>query len=149
MARNTCWARSAPGSRSILGIGYWPALILAPSRGAVGMVLERLFLRHVYQARPSLRAAAHLRPGADHRGRVPPVLRLSGQPYSVPAQLTAATNLGFMFLPNYRAWVIVASLAVCFGTWFLIERTRLGAYLRAATENPTLVRPSASTCRAW
>src|SRR5437588_13930 len=64
----------------------------------------------------------------------------SGQPYSIPSQLTGAHNLGFMFLPNYRAWVIVASMAVCLGTWFLIERTRLVAYLRAATENPSLVQ---------
>ena len=58
----------------------------------------------------------------------------------MPEQLQGGSNLGFMFLPNYRAWVIVASLAVCLATWFVIERTRLGAYLRAATENPTLVR---------
>jgi branched-chain amino acid transport system permease protein len=64
----------------------------------------------------------------------------AGLPYTVPDSLRGSQNLGFMFLPNYRAWVIVASLVVCFGTWFLIERTRLGAYLRAATENPTLVR---------
>jgi branched-chain amino acid transport system permease protein len=64
----------------------------------------------------------------------------SGLPYQVPSSLQGGRNLGFMFLPNYRAWVIVASIVVCFGTWFLIERTRLGAYLRAATENPTLVR---------
>ncbi|MGO9421232.1 branched-chain amino acid ABC transporter permease, partial [Roseiarcus sp.] len=64
----------------------------------------------------------------------------SGLPYSLPPELTGAHNLGFMFLPNYRAWVIALSAVVCFGTWFLIERTRLGAYLRAATENPTLVQ---------
>ncbi|MCM3754899.1 branched-chain amino acid ABC transporter permease, partial [Bacillus licheniformis] len=63
----------------------------------------------------------------------------SGQPYDVPSQLSGATNLGFMFLPNYRAWVVVASLAVCLATWFVIEKTRLGAYLRAGTENPKLV----------
>ena len=64
---------------------------------------------------------------------------VSGLPYPIPPQLAGGQNLGFMFLPNYRAWVIVASLIVCFGTWFVIEKTRLGAYLRAATENPTLV----------
>jgi branched-chain amino acid transport system permease protein len=64
----------------------------------------------------------------------------AGLPYTVPESLQGGRNLGFMFLPNYRAWVIVASLTVCIGTWFVIERTRLGAYLRAATENPTLVR---------
>jgi branched-chain amino acid transport system permease protein len=64
---------------------------------------------------------------------------ISGLPYGVPPALSGGQNLGFMFLPNYRAWVVVASLAVCLGTWFVIEKTRLGAYLRAATENPTLV----------
>ena len=64
---------------------------------------------------------------------------VSGLPYTAPAQLAGGQNLGFMFLPNYRAWVVVASLIACFGTWFLIEKTRLGSYLRAATENPTLV----------
>src|ERR1700712_1410669 len=63
----------------------------------------------------------------------------SGQPYDVPSLLAGATNLGFMYLPNYRAWVVVASLVVCFATWFVIEKTRLGAYLRAGTENPRLV----------
>src|SRR5207244_2369881 len=64
----------------------------------------------------------------------------SGLPYPIPGELTGSRNLGFMFLPNYRAWVIVASLIVCLGTWFVIEKTRLGAYLRAATENPALVQ---------
>jgi len=64
----------------------------------------------------------------------------SGQPYQIPAQLLGGQNLGFMFLPNYRAWIIVVSLVVCLSTWFVIERTRLGAYLRAATENPQLVQ---------
>jgi branched-chain amino acid transport system permease protein len=64
----------------------------------------------------------------------------SGQPYQIPSQLQGGQNLGFMFLPNYRAWVIIASLVVCLGTWFVIERTKLGAYLRAATENPALVQ---------
>ncbi len=65
---------------------------------------------------------------------------VSGLPYSIPPQLSGGQNLGFMFLPNYRGWVVVASLAVCLLTWFVIEKTKLGAYLRAATENPTLVQ---------
>src|SRR5207244_1769349 len=65
---------------------------------------------------------------------------ISGMPYPIPAELAGSRNLGFMFLPNYRAWVIVGSLIVCVGTWFVIEKTRLGAYLRAATENPALVQ---------
>ncbi|MBF0336148.1 MAG: branched-chain amino acid ABC transporter permease, partial [Alphaproteobacteria bacterium] len=68
------------------------------------------------------------------------VYGISGQPYAIPPSLQGGTNLGFMFLPTYRAWVVVASLALCLGTWAVIEKTRLGAYLRAATENPTLVR---------
>ena len=72
---------------------------------------------------------------------------ISGLPYQIPDLLSGGQNLGFMFLPNYRAWVVVASVVVCLGTWLVIEKTRLGAYLRAATENPTLVGPSASTCR--
>jgi branched-chain amino acid transport system permease protein len=72
----------------------------------------------------------------------------SGQPYPIPEELQGGINLGFMFLPIYRGWVIVVSLVVCLGTWYVIERTKLGAYLRAATENPRWSRPSASTCRA-
>jgi len=68
------------------------------------------------------------------------VYGISGQPYAIPKELAGGRNLGFMFLPTYRAWVVLASLAACLGTWLLIEKTRLGAYLRAATENPTLVR---------
>ena len=123
------------------GIGYWPALIVAP------IVVGAHRRRHraavpamALQARPSLRPAAHLRPRADHRGRRAQLFRLGRLPYTLPDSLRGGHNLGFMFLPNYRAWVIVASLVVCLGTWFVIERTRLGAYLRAATENPTLVR---------
>ena len=98
-----------------------------------------LLLKHLYKHRSDLRPAADLRPGAaDRRGRVP--LRCSASPASpirCPKLLQGATNLGFMVLPNYRAWVVVASLPVCLGTWFVIERTRLGAYLRAGTENPS------------
>ncbi len=124
-----------------LGIGYWPALILAPIAVAVvGMALERLFLRHVYRLDHLYGLLLTFGLALIIEGVFRQYYGSSGQPYSIPDQLTGATNLGFMFLPNYRAWVIVASVAVCFGTWFLIERTRLGAYLRAATENPTLVQ---------
>src|SRR3954453_5707903 len=124
-----------------LGIGYWPALILAPIIvGAVGIAIERLLLRHIY--------------GLDHlygllltfgvaliiEGVFRQQFGSSGQPYAIPPELQGGRNLGFMFLPNYRAWVIVASVAVCLATLFTIERTRLGAYLRAATENPVLVQ---------
>jgi len=126
---------------NMAGLGYWPALILAPIIvGALGIVIERLLLRHIY--------------GLDHlygllltfglaliiEGVFRQQYGSSGQPYAIPPELQGGQRLGFMFLPNYRAWVIVASLVVCLGTWFTIERTRLGAYLRAATENPVLVQ---------
>ena len=124
-----------------LGIGYWPALIIAPiAVGIVGMAIERLLLRHI----------AHL----DHlygllltfglalviEGVFRQEYGSSGLPYTIPDELQSSRNLGFMFLPVYRGWVIAFSLAVCLATWFVIERTRLGAYLRAATENAALVQ---------
>jgi branched-chain amino acid transport system permease protein len=124
-----------------LGIGYWPALIAAPLVvAAAGMALERLFLRHVYRLDHLYGLLLTFGLALIIEGVFRNYYGSSGQPYSIPPELTGAHNLGFMFLPNYRAWVIGASLAVCFGTWYLIERTRLGAYLRAATENPTLVQ---------
>lgn len=124
-----------------LGLNYWFALVLAPIVvGAIGVVIERLLLKRI----------AHL----DHlygllltfglaliiQGLFRNQYGSSGLPYSIPPQLAGGQNLGFMFLPNYRGWVIVASLVVCLATWFLIEKTKLGAYLRAATENPTLTQ---------
>jgi len=123
------------------GINYWFSLVLAPvTIGAVGVVIERTLLKRLYGIDPiygllltfglALIAEGLFR---DHFG-------VSGQQYPVPELLQGATNLGFMVLPNYRAWVVFASLAVCLGTWWIIERTRLGAYLRAGTENPALVQ---------
>jgi branched-chain amino acid transport system permease protein len=124
-----------------LGIGYWPALILAPIVvGAFGIVLERLFLRYMYRLDHLYGLLLTFGLALIIEGLFRQQYGSSGQPYSIPSQLTGAQNLGFMFLPIYRGWVIVASLIVCLGTWFVIERTRLGAYLRAATENPTLVQ---------
>jgi branched-chain amino acid transport system permease protein len=124
-----------------LGIGYWYALILAPIVvAAAGIALERVFLRHVYRLDHLYGLLLTFGLALIIEGLFRNYYGSSGQPYSIPDELRGARNLGFMFLPNYRAWVICASLAVCFGTWFLIERTRLGAYLRAATENPTLVQ---------
>jgi branched-chain amino acid transport system permease protein len=124
-----------------LGIGYWPALILAPIVvGAFGIVLERLFLRYMYRLDHLYGLLLTFGLALIVEGLFRQQYGSSGQPYSIPSQLTGAQNLGFMFLPIYRGWVIVASLIVCLGTWFVIERTRLGAYLRAATENPTLVQ---------
>jgi branched-chain amino acid transport system permease protein len=124
-----------------LGLGYWEALVLVPLIvGALSIVIERAFLQwlyrldHLYGLLLTFGLALIIEGVFRHR------YGSSGLPYSVPAELRGVQNLGFMFLPNYRAWVIGASVVVCFATWFVIERTRLGAYLRAATENPALVR---------
>ena len=124
-----------------LGLNYWWALVLAPlAVGASGVVIERLMLSrlykldHLYGLLLTFGIALIIQGGFRHE------FGSAGLPYSIPAQLEGGQNLGFMFLPNYRAWVIFASLVVCLGTWFVIERTKLGAYLRAATENPAMVQ---------
>ena len=123
------------------GIGYWPALIVAPILvGLTGMVIERTMLQWLYKLDHLYGLLLTFGLGLIIEGVARNFYGSAGLPYRVPDSLQGGQNLGFMFLPNYRAWVIVASLAVCLGTWFVIERTRLGAYLRAATENPTLVR---------
>lgn len=124
-----------------LGLGYWWALLLAPiAVGILGMIIERTMLQwltgldHLYGLLLTFGLVLII------QGVFLAYFGASGMPYDMPEQLKGGTNLGFMFLPTYRAWVVVFSLFVCFATWFLIEKTRLGAYLRAATENPTLVR---------
>jgi len=124
-----------------LGLNYWVALVVSPLIvGATGIVVERFLLKRI----------AHL----DHlygllltfglaliiQGLFRNSYGSSGLPYQIPPQLAGGHNLGFMFLPNYRGWVVIASLVVCLTTWFMIEKTKLGAYLRAATENPTLTQ---------
>jgi branched-chain amino acid transport system permease protein len=122
-------------------LGYWWALIVAPLVvGATGIVIERLFLRWLYQLDHLYGLLLTFGLALILEGTFRNFFGSSGLPYSVPPSLTGGQNLGFMFLPNYRAWVVAASLAVCLATWFVIERTKLGSYLRAATENPTLVR---------
>jgi len=124
-----------------LGLGYWYALLLAPLIvGALGMVIERVFLKHLYKLDPLYGLLLTFGLALIAEGIFRELYGVSGQNYSVPEQLSGATNLGFMILPNYRAWVVLVSLIVCLGTWFLIERTRLGAYLRAGTENAALVQ---------
>ncbi len=123
------------------GIGYWPGLVLAPlCVGAFGVILERLFLRHVYRLEPLYGLLLTFGLALMIEGGLQQAFGASGESYPVPESLRGALNLGFMILPKYRAWVIVASLLVCFSTWFLIERTRLGATLRAATENAPLLQ---------
>jgi branched-chain amino acid transport system permease protein len=124
-----------------LGLGYWPALIIAPIIvGITGIIIERLFLQWLYKLDHLYGLLLTFGLALIFEGVARNYFGSAGLPYTVPESLRGGQNLGFMFLPNYRAWVIAASLVVCFGTWFVIERTRLGAYLRAATENPTLVR---------
>jgi branched-chain amino acid transport system permease protein len=124
-----------------LGIGYWPALVLVPLVvGVFGMAVERLALSRLYRLDPLYGLLFTFGLALVIEGVFRFYYGVSGNPYAVPAQLAGGTNLGFMFLPNYRGWVVVASLIVCIGTWLLIEKTRLGSYLRAATENPELVQ---------
>mgnify|MGYP003385695102 CR=1 FL=1 len=123
------------------GINYWYALFLAPlTVGAIGAVIERLFLKHLYKIDPIYGLLLTFGLALIAEGVFRELYGASGQNYNVPELLSGATNLGFMVLPNYRAWVVLVSLVVCLGTWFLIERTRLGAYLRAGTENSALVQ---------
>ncbi len=123
------------------GINYWWSLILAPLVvGAVGVVIERTLLKHLYKIDPIYGLLLTFGLALIAEGVFRDQFGVSGQSYDVPELLQGATNLGFMVLPNYRAWVVFASLIVCLGTWFTIERTRLGALLRAGTENPALVQ---------
>jgi len=124
-----------------LGLSYWWMLVLAPLVvGLVGVVIERLLLRWLYQLDHLYGLLLTFGITLVVEGLFRSFYGASGQPYEVPSQLAGATNLGFMFLPNYRGWVVVASLVVCFGVWALIEKTRLGALLRAGTENPRLTQ---------
>jgi branched-chain amino acid transport system permease protein len=126
---------------SALGLSYWWALIIAPIVvGITGIVIERLLLKPIYKLDHLYGLLLTFGLALIIEGLFRNYYGSTGLPYSIPPQLAGGHNLGFMFLPNYRAWVIVFSLAVCLGTWFVIERTSLGATLRAATENPTLVQ---------
>lgn len=123
------------------GLNYWAALVVAPLLvGALGVLIERTLLKQLYKIDPIYGLLLTFGLALIAEGVFRDQFGVSGQSYSVPEALQGATNLGFMILPNYRAWVIVASLTICFGTWFVIERTRLGSYLRAGTENPALVQ---------
>lgn len=123
------------------GIPYWGALLLAPVVvGIVGVAIERTMLSRLHDLDPLYGLLLTFGLALVIEGVFRNFYGVSGRPYPIPEALTGGRNLGFMFLPNYRAWVIVVSLVVSFGAWLLIERTRLGAYLRASTENPSLVR---------
>jgi len=122
------------------GINYWVMLIVAPLVvGAFGVIVERLLLRWIYKLDHLYGLLLTLGLTLLIEGIFRSVYGVSGLGYDTPDLLSGGTNLGFMFLPNYRAWVVVASVTVCLATWFVIEKTKLGAYLRAGTENPRLV----------
>jgi branched-chain amino acid transport system permease protein len=123
------------------GLGYWPSLIIAPIVvGIFGMIIERTMLQWLYKLDHLYGLLLTFGLALIIEGLARNKYGSAGLPYAMPDSLRGGQNLGFMFLPIYRAWVIAASLIICLGTWFVIERTRLGANLRAATENPTLVR---------
>jgi branched-chain amino acid transport system permease protein len=122
------------------GVSYWIMLILAPLLvGVFGILIEKTMLRWLYQLDHLYGLLLTFGVTLMLEGVFRSFYGVSGQPYSVPEALRGATDLGFMILPNYRAWVVLASLVVCLLTWFVIEKTRLGAYLRAGTENPKMV----------
>ena len=122
------------------GLNYWIMLILAPLLvGAFGILLEKTLIRHLYKLDHLYGLLLTFGITLLLEGVFRSFYGVSGQPYSTPALLQGGVNLGFMYLPIYRAWVVVASIVVCLATWFMIEKTRLGALLRAGTENPKLV----------
>ena len=124
-----------------LGLGYWWALVLAPLIvGATGIVIERLMIARLYKLDHLYGLLLTFGLALIIQGLFRNEYGSTGLPYPMPEALRGAQNLGFMFLPNYRAWVIAFSLAVCLATWFMIEKTKLGSYLRAATENAQLVQ---------
>ena len=123
-----------------LGIGYWWMLLLAPLVvGIFGIVIERTLLRWIYKLDHLYGLLLTLGITLLIEGVFRSIYGVSGLGYDTPELLEGATNLGFMIMPNYRAWVVVASVVVCIATWYVIEKTKLGAYLRAGTENPRLV----------
>ena len=126
---------------NLFGIGYWPALIIAPIVvGLFGILLERSMLQWIAALDPLYGLLLTFGLALIIQGVFQNYFGSSGLPYAIPNELQGGVNLGFMFLPIYRGWVVIVSLVVCLLTWYLIERTQLGSYLRAATENPTLVR---------
>ena len=124
-----------------LGIGYWWSLAIAPVVvGATGVLIERLMLSKLYKLDHLYGLLLTFGLALIIQGIFRNEYGSSGLPYAIPEALRGGNNLGFMFLPNYRAWVVGASLVICLSTWYVIERTKLGANLRAATENPMLVQ---------
>jgi len=128
-------------SLQYLGLNYWVSLLLTPLLvGATGVIIERTMLARLYKLDHLYGLLLTFGLALIIQGVFRNEFGSSGMPYAVPSFFTGGINLGFMFLPKYRGWVIVASLVICIATWYVIERTKLGAYLRAATENPSLVQ---------
>jgi len=126
---------------TFLGIGYWPMLIISPLLVAVvGVLIEKFLLKYLYQLDHLYGLLLTFGLTLILEGVFRSFFGVSGMAYSVPESLAGAVDVGFMFLPIYRAWVVVISLVVCFGTWYVIEKTKIGAYLRAGTENPKLIQ---------
>ena len=124
-----------------LGVGYWWSLLIAPiAVGAIGMLIERTMLSRLYKLDHLYGLLLTFGLALVIQGLFRNEFGSSGLPYQIPSEPAGGVNLGFMFLPKYRGWVIIASLIVCLSTWYVIERTKLGSYLRAATENPALVQ---------
>src|ERR1043166_3407940 len=129
------------GMLHYLGVGYWPALIVSPLVvGVVGVVLERSLLRWLYRLDPLYNLLLTFGVALILQGLFQLKFGSSGEPYEIPEAMRGAKDLGFMILPYYRGWVTVVSLVVCLATWYVTERTKLGSYLRSATENPGLVQ---------
>ena len=125
---------------SYFDINYWAMLVIAPILvGLIGILIEKTMLRWLYKLDHLYGLLLTFGITLIMEGVFRSFYGVSGQPYAVPEALAGATDLGFMILPNYRAWVVIASLSVCLATWFVIEKTKLGTYLRAGTENPKLV----------
>jgi branched-chain amino acid transport system permease protein len=123
------------------GLGYWSALLLAPlAVGVFGILLEKTMLKRLHKLDHLYGLLLTFGLALIIQGLFRNYFGSSGMPYVIPNELAGGVNLGFMFLPLYRGWVIIASVIVCLATWYVIERTRIGTYLRAATENPTLVQ---------
>ena len=123
------------------GVGYWPALVISPLVvGGLGIVLERTLLQRLYRLDPLYNLLLTFGLALILQGLFQIKFGSSGEPYEIPQALQGGKNIGFMLLPTYRAWVMIVSLVVCLATWYVTERTKLGSYLRAATENPGLVQ---------
>ncbi|MGZ6098587.1 MAG: branched-chain amino acid ABC transporter permease [Myxococcaceae bacterium] len=124
-----------------LGIGYWPALLISPIVvGLFGALIEKTMIKRIASLDPLYGLLLTFGLALVIQGVARNYFGVSGEPYDVPELLTGGRNLGFMFLPNYRAWVVLVSVLLCALSWFITERTRMGSYLRAATENPLLVQ---------